>query len=277
MTDTQNWDQTFSHRRARERKEADVIGAPEEQPTSIAREDAPKIPVLRLDAAPDLELELPANASFTELEQHLQGRALLFLSRGVVHKMNNVLAVFMSLTQLVGLRGPGRSPIRQSQDLGPYQDSVDQGLSVISLLSDLTPCDGDPESSALCVGPLLQTLAQTLLCEEGGARYPVISLNQPQVYTSLHRRRLTACLLLLIEHVLREGCSSFRGQLELRAEDWEGQPSIRVRFRLPSEYLPFPIEHQPISREYLEYCHALGLGVRVLEGEPGYRLVLPGL
>ncbi|PIE22489.1 MAG: hypothetical protein CSA62_12205 [Planctomycetota bacterium] len=240
-------------------------------------EDTPQLPLLRIDGQRSDDDSLPPDADFESLERFLKGQALLFLSVGVVHKMNNVLAVFMSLTQIVEQCGPSRSPIRQAQDLGPYQQSVDKGLGVISLMSDLLPRESAQEQGALCLGPLLQGLAQTLLCEVSGVRYPVVCLSQPQVYTSLPRGRLTCSLLLLIEHVLREASSTFRGRLELRAEALGRQPSVCIFFKLPSDHLPFSIEHKPLPPKFLRYCRELGLAVLPLDHEPGYRLLLPGL
>ena len=251
-----------------------------------------------------LEFPIPRPQEPTDLDRvlllRLQERALRYLVRGVVHKMNNLLAVFSSHAQLLKIRadqmrqeGRGRTPAER--EVNHLLQTVDQGDSAMVLLGSLlrlpgvraerlhplNPADilkGDPrESSGVSLGSFLRSLEDVLLCESQGQRFPVQIHADLQVYSSIAPSALLLVVCLLLEHLQECVPTDVPGCLHLEIRDDVEGPTLVLSFERNSDSLPFPAVPGDIDADLASYMRMLGIRLHGLPGRPAYELVLPTL
>ncbi len=231
-----------------------------------------------------------------ERSKRLEERALGFLLRGVIHKLNNVFAVFSSHTQLLALRKELGQKSQVTRDTTVLQSSLAKGAKVMDILGSLLNLDredsrrcpktqeslgmlmeesGRSEQSKICLGPLMKSLSDLLLCEIKGERYPVTVVSEPQVYVCTERSSLIALISLLVEHVLLEAAATYVGNLVIQVvAEREGfcGPQIRVGFELPENYLPFRIDERRLDTDLVEFARSCGIKVEREHATGSYAL-----
>ncbi len=251
-----------------------------------------------------LEFPLPRVSTHRDLDRgvllRLQERALRFLVRGVVHRMNNVLAVFSSHAQLQKIRTSrtrqeGRSHSAGEREVQHLLQSVDQGEATMNLLGSLLRLPGlSPEkvhpfhgakslkgdlhhTSGICLGTFFRSLEEVLLCESQGQRFPVQIHADLQVYASVSPSALLLIVSLLLEHLVTCVPTDLPGALELDIREDEEGPTLRVSFERDARQLPFPVQPADLDPDLAQYLICLGIKLHGLPGRPAYELVLPPL
>ena len=269
------------------------------------RSAAPLSPEISPQAAPPpLEFPIPRPPQIEELDREvllrLQERSLRFLVRGVVHRMNNLLAVFSSHAQLLKIRADqtrqeGRIRAPGEREVHHLLQTVDQGDSAMILIGSLLrlpgvraerlhplngteKLKGDPrEASGVSLGSFLRSLEDVLLCETQGQRFPVRIHAELQVYSSIAPSSLLLVVCLLLEHLQECVPTDLPGFLDLDIRDDVEGPTLVISFERNSEQLPFPVIPGELDSDLAHYMQVLGIKLHGLPGRPAYELVLPVL
>lgn len=255
-----------------------------------------------LPAKPPLEFPRRSPAPMVDRDTllRLQERALRFLVRGVVHRMNNVLAVFSSHAQLLKIRASrirdeGRGATPGEREVRHLLQTVDQGDATMVLLGSLLRLpglrserlhprapgegiEGDrQENSCVCLGTFLRSLEDVLLCEAQGQRYPVRIHADLQVYSAISSSALLLIVCLLLEQLQDRVPTDVPGFLDLDLREDEEGPLLRISFERDAAQLPFPIQLGDLDEDLALYLRSLGVQLHGLPGRPAYELVLPPL
>ncbi len=247
-------------------------------------------------AAPDPELSsarpkaLETSVSPIAAMRRLEERALHFLMRGVVHKLNNSLAIFSSHAQLLALRqhagaNARLTPTRAEQDAKGLARAADKAKEVVDLLASFSQeeeaisaqREGESTLPPLLLARSLRPLVEVLLCERAGRRYPVDFQADPLLRSSVPRRVLGLLAVLSIEQVLKEGSDSCLGRIQVHLDrhGLSKRAQLRVRFELPEDYLPFALPRRPLLPDLELMCEAHGIEASPLDGGLGYGFLLP--
>ena len=259
---------------------------------AAGREKAPAPPI----ALQPLLEEASDNPCDGDTLQRLQRKSLMRLTPGIVHRMNNVLAVFSSHSQWQAARlmrkaNTGRRHSAVERELAGLDKSIQSGKQAMTLVSELaTVSDAgehalkleDLESSTgpICLGSLVRSLADILLCESGSKRYPLQLDLGLQIYSSLARGPLVLILTMLVEQVLGEIPQDLNGSITIsvRSPSKERRSAIElcVGFQPAPGQLPFPIAAKQVDRDLLSLFAKLDITLSRPAQNAEYRVLLPG-
>ncbi|MEZ5989605.1 MAG: hypothetical protein R3F30_10840 [Planctomycetota bacterium] len=221
--------------------------------------------------------------------ESLQERALRVLLKGVVHRMNNLLAVQSSHAQLLSLRTRTGQPV----DGRHLLDSIDRGNFAMSAVGALLELPGSrdqrfevhepdaflrgpsTEARTLCLGSFLRALEDVVLLERHGQRLPLDVQAALQVYGRLTRGPLLAILCVLIDHLCEAVPPDVPGRIALGLAPGAEGPSLTLGFERADQQLPFPVEPAELPLELALYLTALGVRWTKAQGRAAYELQLP--
>jgi len=171
--------------------------------------------------------------------------------RGVVHGMNNVLAVLSSQLQVFEVQPPGRHGLSRLKDQATHGSN---GLELVALLlgEPASPYVSPPRDR-ICLGTLVRRLEEFLLLERNGYRYAVELHCEPQVCVATDPSAFLVALVLLLERVTEELPPEVPGTVALDVASHERGARVTIGFRIADGHLPFPIHVEPIQTDLLEW------------------------
>jgi hypothetical protein len=207
---------------------------------------------------------------------HYREHALQFLMRGIVHGMNNVLAVFSSQLQVFESQPPGRHGLSRLKEQATHGS---HGLELVALVL------GEPSLpyaaiplEPVCLGTLLRRLDEFLLLERNGFRYSVELSCEPQVCVALDPSAFLVALVLLLERVTHELPTEVPGTVTLQVASEDRGARVTIGFRIAEGHLPFPVHVAPIATDLLEWLRDHGFSISGTESGRGggvvYELVV---
>lgn len=239
--------------------------------TGRREEAAIVVPPPRLVPGPEVE----------ETYRRLRDRALRYLSRGVVHKLNNALAVFSSHVQLMDAGIETDSPSRDARAL---QDSMTRAGRVLEMLDHLTQArteeERQPEADGVarepvCLGSLVRSLGEVLLCERSGQRYQVEVRTAPRVLSKVQSQPLLVTLILVVEHLVETAPLPLPGAVRLDVLGAARRPAVTIGFEIEPGHLPFRLGTRPLSADVLRLAADHRISVSVHPDRPVYGIHVP--
>jgi hypothetical protein len=201
----------------------------------------------------------------------LQGRAMCLMSAGVVHGLNNALAIVSTHVQVAAVPVGTLAPAFERA--GRCLWVLDQ-LSRFSTLRLDAPGSDDEVSD---VAALLRAVAESMICERGAVRLGVEAQCPSPLCVSLPSAAVLVATLLAVESVAEAVPALLPGRLIVSGTRADGGAvRIGVSFVPEPGHLPFQVARPPAA-DLRGLVASLGGVLTECEGAAGLTMTLPEL
>ncbi|MDP6425241.1 MAG: hypothetical protein QGG14_10890, partial [Planctomycetota bacterium] len=161
----------------------------------------------------------------------LAGRALRVLSRGLLHRLNNTLAVFSSHAQMLEIEADGEaSGAALSRDASALRSAVEGSQGAVDVVEQLLR---EPERMSVCLGTCLRKLTDVLLLERDGVRFAIELKAAPHVFTSAPGAAVVILAVLLLDALMGVATSPATIGVDVRARG-NGEAEVVLGLRHPA-------------------------------------------